>query len=510
MTGGRTDGQRAPVRRTIVGLTLTLALLPVCPTARLTAQCPDGSPPPCRSARSALAAPAPNSVAVLYFDNLSRDTANAYLADGLTEELIVRLSQVQRIEVKSRFESQRVRSGGAIDPHTLGRAMRSAYLVSGSLQQAGQRVRLSVSLIRTSTGSQVWANVYDRSGADVLQIQSDIATEVARAITGQLLPAEQASLRRRPTNDPVAYDFYLRGISAANSLSEEGLRTGLSLLDRALARDSNFADAWSQQANIWLFLADSYIEGRVAYANVRTAAEHALRLDSTQALAWANLTLAAISLDYDSTEALRMARRAVALDPRSPIAHGALGMAADLAGHVEEGARQGRLAFEADTLSAQGAMIFFSLQQNARRTDTLAAMLPRMRLALPAEDINQIEGWPRFMRGDATGAAQRFTWPWFGGWYAGERIKALVTLGRRGEAQATMDSMLTEYRRGYFNAFVIAKGYAALGEADSAFAWLDRAIEQRTHWRMFTPWDTVLEPLRSDPRFAALLSRMRP
>jgi adenylate cyclase len=164
----------------------------------LRGQCPDGSPPPCARATRA---PTTNSVAVLYFDNLSRDTANAYLAEGLTEELIVRLSQVRRLEVKSRFESQRVRSA-VQDPRALGRDMRAAYLVSGGLQRAGDRVRLNVSLVRTSSGAQVWANIYDRSGADILQIQSDIATEVTRAITGQLLPAERTSLARKPTNDP--------------------------------------------------------------------------------------------------------------------------------------------------------------------------------------------------------------------------------------------------------------------------------------------------------------------
>ena len=472
----------------------------------LRAQCPDGSPPPCRSSRAA--APAPNSVAVLYFDNLSRDTANAYLADGLTEELIARLGQVRRLEVKSRFESQRVRGVGAPDPRVLGRAMRAAFLVSGSLQQAGLRVRLSVSLVRTANGAQVWTNVYDRSGADLLQIQSDIAGEVTSAITGQLLPDERATLTRRPTNDPVAYDLYLRGVSAGNSLSEAGLRAGLELLDRAIARDSGFADAYAQQAYIWLIIADSYIEGRVGYARLRESAQHALRLDSTQALAWSTLTWAAVALDFDSAEALRLSRHAVSLGPRQPLSHAALETALILAGRLNEGALEGRRGWQADTLSAIAALTLLSPLQLTRQLDSMDAILPRMQLALAPEDVREWQGWIRLMRGDYAGAAECLTWPYFGGFFAGERVRALVLLGRREAAVATLDSMRAEFQRGYFNAYVIAKAYAGLGESDSAFAWLNRAKEQRTHWLLFLPWDAMMEPLHADPRYAAFLASM--
>ncbi len=107
-------------------------------SARAAAQCPDGTPPPC--GRTGLRAPTANSVAVLYFDNTSRDTSDAYLADGLTEEIIVRLQQVRRLQVKSRFESQRVRSEHRMSPEALGRALGARYLVNGTIQRAGERL----------------------------------------------------------------------------------------------------------------------------------------------------------------------------------------------------------------------------------------------------------------------------------------------------------------------------------------------------------------------------------
>ena len=487
----------------------TLLGLCIAATMRvLAAQCPDGSPPPCTGAARASAAPASNSVAVLYFDNLSRDTANAYLADGLTEELIVRLSQVRRLDVKSRFESLRVRGGSAQDPRVLGRAMRTAYLVSGGLQRAGERVRLSVSLVRTSSGAQVWANVFDRSGADILQIQSDIATEVTAAITGQLLPAERASLARRPTNDPVAYDFYLRGIGAANTLSESGLRAGLALFDRAIARDSGFAEAWAQEAVVWLMLSDSWIEGREGYAKVRAAADEAIRIDSTQALAWGMLVFPAVVLDFDSTAGLVAGNRAVHADDRLPLAHSSLGMALVMAARLDDARREMRTGWRADTLSGIAALAYLHTLLMSHQVDTMAAVLPRMELALAPDDVREWEGWVHLMRGDADGAAVRLEWSYFGGWFAGERVRALVDLGRLDEARATQDSMLAQARAGYFNPYVIAKGYAALGNTDSAFAWLEHARDQRTHWLIALPWDPMLSPLHADPRFAALLRRV--
>ena len=187
-------------------------------TTSASAQCPDGTPPPCAAQRRP--APAPNSVAVLYFDNLSRDTSDVFLADGLTEELIIRLSQVRRLEVKSRFESLRFRGQRVNDPRAIGRELHASFLVTGSIQQAGQRVRLRVALVRTRDGTQQWGDVYERAGGDILTLQADVAREVAGAITGQLLPEERASLARRPTRDPIAYNLYLRGIGAANTISE--------------------------------------------------------------------------------------------------------------------------------------------------------------------------------------------------------------------------------------------------------------------------------------------------
>lgn len=173
-------------------LTVALAICLSWPAASALAQCPDGSPPPCRAATGRPPAPAANSVAVLYLDNLSRDTADAFLADGLTEEIIIRLGQVPRLAVKSRYEVQRFRGRTAQDLAALGRALGAAYLVTGSVQRAGDQVRLRYEVIRAATRTHVAGDVIDRSSRDLLTVESDIAREVATAITGQLLPEERS------------------------------------------------------------------------------------------------------------------------------------------------------------------------------------------------------------------------------------------------------------------------------------------------------------------------------
>src|SRR5205823_1201507 len=172
-------------------LTLVVQLSVLASYNALQAQCPDGSPPPCRLTSHASTAPAPNSVAVLYFDNLSPDTADAYLADGLTEELIGRLGQLQRLAVKSRAAVQRFRKSG-VDPLAAARALRIAQLVTGSVRRAGDRLRVTVELVRASDGEHMWGESYDRRDADLLVVEADIAGAVAAAISGRLMPGERA------------------------------------------------------------------------------------------------------------------------------------------------------------------------------------------------------------------------------------------------------------------------------------------------------------------------------
>jgi adenylate cyclase len=471
-------------------------------------QCPDGTPAPCgprAAAQARAAAPSPNSVAVLYLDNLSRDTADAFLADGLTEEIIIRLGQVPRLEVKSRFEVRRFRGQAAQDATVLGRALRAAYLVTGSVQRAGDRVRLRYEVIRAATRARVGGDVIDRASSDLLTVESDIARQVATAVTGQLLPEERSRLARPLTADANAYEEYLRGLQALNnSFDEVALRAALGHFDRAIARDSAFAAAFAGQAAAWEGLADGYESPREGYGRARDAASRALALDSSQASAYAMLGFAVLALDLDAHEAERLGRRAVALDPRSSQPHGLLSGALFAEGRMDESIAEARLAWQADSLYAGNGSWYVEMLTHGHRFDSAAALLPRLRPILGPADADEAEGRLLAAQGDLRGAERLLSWRYYGGSSAGTYVRALLARGDTMAARATVDSMLAARTPGYYNPIALARAYAALGDTDRGLEWLRRAFDERTLWLMYVRTDDELAPLRADPRYAAL------
>ena len=481
----------------------------LCLSGTLRAQCPDGTPPPCAQPVR-LAPPPPNSVAVLYLDNLSRDTADAFLADGLTEEIIIRLGQVARLEVKSRYEVQRFRGRAVQDPPVLGRALRTAYLVTGSVQRAGNRVRLRYEVIRAATRARVAGDVIDRASSDLLTVESDIARDVATAITGRLLPEERARLARPLTSDALAYEEYLRGLEEMNhSLDLPAIRSALAHLDLAIARDSSFAAAFAARAEAWVNLADGYVTGREGYAQARVAAARALALDSSQVRAYAMLGWAVLALDLDAQEAERLGRRGVALDPHEDQSHGLLSQALLAQGRIEESIEEARRAWEMDSLvSANGDWYMHALIYG-HRLDSAAALMLRLRPISPPAEADAVEGMLLAARGDFRSALHLLDWRHYGGSVAGTYVRALLARGDTVAARATVDSMLAERTRGYYNPYTLARAYAALGDMDLGLEWLRRAFDERTLWLIYVRLDDELAPLRADPRYAVLDRQLR-
>jgi TolB-like protein len=228
-------------------LALLLAILPPCRLAAL--QCPDGTPPPCN--RAVRAAPAPTSVAVLSFDNRSRDTADAFLADGLADEISTRLGQIGRLAIVSRSQVRRLHGVESMPIPAIGRALNTANLVHGSVQGTPTHLRVSVELLRASNATQVWSHVYDRGRSDLLEIQGDIATEVAQQITGALRPGDRAALTRHPTSSPEAYEHILRGDVLVTSRNRAQMVVALREYQSAATLDPQSARAQASLAKVY-------------------------------------------------------------------------------------------------------------------------------------------------------------------------------------------------------------------------------------------------------------------
>ncbi len=307
---------------------LAVVLFAAC-ASPLVAQCPDGTPPPCGGRPARVAAPPSNSVAVLYFDNLSRDTSDAYLADGLTDEIILRLQQVRRLEVKSRFESQRVRGRQGATPAALGRELTARYLVDGTIQREGQRLVVRVELTRADRGVGVWSGRFDRTGASVLDVIDDVARGVATGVAGELLPAETAELARRPTADPVAYQHYVRGNVYLAQRTPEALERAADEYEAAYARDNGLKVALGRVAYAYALgltygigdLPADTVQQRAARAVDRATRAAPDVADTWMAAGFRQLMRTILGTGDFVEEAVAALDRATRLDPGNAEAH---------------------------------------------------------------------------------------------------------------------------------------------------------------------------------------------
>ena len=321
----------------------------------------------------------PTSVAVLYFENLSHDSLDAYLIDGLSEEITSRLGQVSRLHVKSRNAVRRFRNDTLFDPATIGRELGVRYLVEGSVRRAGPRVRVAVRLVNAADGFRVWGTDFSQGTADLLALQVGIADSVATSIAGRLLPAERAALAAHPTRSPAAYDHYLRGnyylaqrtqrsvtlaireYDAAARLDSgfamalarraygdalylswgwaytgaspnELLDQGFAAVDRALAQDSASSDAWMARAYLLT------VRHPRTYEAVCATLERAIAIDPGNAEAHHRYAWVLAQLGQDSA-AVAANLRALAIDPERAITLAQLGEGSMATGHLNEAER---------------------------------------------------------------------------------------------------------------------------------------------------------------------------
>ena len=340
-------------RRRTSGLVFLLA---VWATGASKAQCPDGTPPPCAARPARAPTPPPNSVAVLYFDNYSSDSGDAYLAEGLTEEIIARLGDVARLTVKSRYAVRRYKGNDAAsDPATLGRMLGVAYLVTGSVQRAGNRLRVRAELARASTGDRRWGQAYERGDGDVFAIMSDIAQNVVAGVAGSLLPSERAALRARPTANRGAYDHLLKGDVLLAQRTPVLVRQAIAEYEAATKLDPALLQAWAKMSVAYGVLVQRgwTPDGRPPDDSLSRrsvdAAARALALDSLSSDAWMAAGYAAMVRDPLAwTGAEAGFRRAVALNPRNAEAWHQLGDLLGVAGRRSEAVAAYRAAIAAE------------------------------------------------------------------------------------------------------------------------------------------------------------------
>jgi adenylate cyclase len=488
------------------------------------AQCPDGSPPPCGPTAPRVA---PASIAVLYFDNLSGDSADAYLADGLTEEIITRLGRLDRLVVKSQAVVRRYRGRGD-DPAALGRAMAVTHLLGGAVRRSGNRMRVTVELIRAETGDRMWGERYERTDSDLLAIEEDIANAVATAVGGRLLPRERASLTARPTRNAAAYDLFLRGNYHLARRNPRSTIQALRSYEAAIARDPAFSRARARIALAYGLFHDwewEYpgLSPESVLVRGLAASRQALRQDPGDADAWMAHGYLLIYRNPRTLEGARAAiERALSLDPAN--AEGLDRYGWILALHGEDAAAES--AYRRALGHEPGrAATFYQMARMSQLAGRLTDALRWLDSAIVAEPASYFaygqRGQVRLLLGDPSGAHRdaemlRDLSP---AGYRPYRLRAQMLLSgaelQQGDSTAARERIHRLIREEQIGRPTVLEGWylgmalVALGEHDAAIDLLER-VQPRGAKLWFGLRMPEFDAVRAHPRFQRLVAEARP
>ena len=471
-----------------------------------------------RRAREVPVAPSHGSLslAVLPLRNLSGSPEQEFFAEGMTEELITSLSRIRTLRVTSHSASMRYK-GTTRRASEIASELKVDALVEGSVRRSGDRVRISASLQRIGTESNVWADSYERDLRDVLSLQSDIAASIARALKATLSPGEEEAFAGSRTVDPEAYQLYLRGRHQFNKFEAEPFRKAVELFQEALDHDPGYAPAYLGMADAYYHLSGVYVSSKVMLPKSRAAARKALELDRNLSGAYTRLGAISQALDRDWAAAEAAYRRALEQNPNDALAHNYYGVFLTCMSRSDEAAVEMARALELDPLSTYFAVgaAWPSFMAPPAKRDLRGAI----RILRHVLDIH-----PRFSNayvnlataytalgecGPAVEAADQALalsnqepgiFSYVGSAYAacGREQRAAESLAAAHAADGSLQFP--------FNA---ALTYVTLGRFEEAFRSLEVAYTEGDEWMATLTVDPRLDPIRSDPRYSELVRRMR-
>jgi len=439
-----------------------------------------------RASKASLAVasePAEKSVAVLYFENLSNDKEDAYFRDGMTEDIITEISKIRELRVFPRAAVLAFRDKSVTGPE-VGRELNALYVLTGSLRRAGNRLRITGQLIETRTGHSVWAERYDRQLEDVFAIQDEIAQALARSLKVVLTEEEKQEIKKAPTADVQAYDYYLRGRQFFHQLRRKGFEYARQMFARAIVIDPGYARAYAGVADCSSFL---YMYWDTTDDNLREAdraSRKAVELDPNLGEAHASRGLA-VSLSKRFEEAEREFETAIGLDPKLFEAHYFYARASFQQGNMEKAAQLFEQACIVKPQDYQApSLLGMAYRALGRAAEGAAAARRALQMA-----EKHLELHPDDARALYLGAGNLSD--------IGERDRALDWVDRALAIDSEEPSIL------YNSACVFAK----LGNVDRALDCLEKAMApSKGHWyRQWAAKDSDLDFVRDHPRFQALM-----
>ncbi len=451
------------------------------------------------------------SIAVLPFDNLSRDPDNAYFAEGVQDEILTRLAKIADLKVISRTSTQHFKSAPENLPQ-IAKQLGVTNILEGSVQKSNDQVRVNVQLINALTDAHLWADTYDRKLTDIFAVESEIAKTIAETLQAKLTGSEKSSIAKTPTANPEAYELYLRGKFFAEKRTGADLRKSIEYYDQSIAKDPNYPLAYVGVADSHLLLTVyGALSPKEAASPARAALKKALELDDSLAQAHASSGLLA-TLELDLHRAITELERAIQLNPNDATAHHWIAIPLMTIGRFDRGIMEGKRAIELDPLSliinADLCWVYF----NGRRYDEAEAQARKT-----------LEMDPRFYVAHFyLGAALQFKGKLTDGIAEFEKSielnndpyslamlgQAYARQGKTDEAQKILARLREQAKSQYVSPYAFAVVLTALGDKAHAIDELEHGYDDSGFYISLIKVDPLFDDLRGDPRFEALVQKV--
>lgn len=455
-----------------------------------------------------------NRIAVIPFVNIGQDPSDEFFADGLTEELISRLSQAKDLRVIARTSVMNYKNDRQKKLRDIGRELGAGTIVEGSVRKAGNKIRVSVQVVDAMNDEHLWSSIYDRNLDDIFEIQTDIATKVADSFSSNLAPLMSSQIResQEEPHDIMAYEYFLRGRHLYHGESESSVRQGLEFFSKAIEVDPTFARAYVGKAQCYLSLTEfghtPYVEGaRDAEREVETA----IKLDPDLAEAHAVLSHVRYALDEFAT-AEEEAKKAVELNPSLSEAYYALSHMKWITGHLEESIELYETAYKLDPLKEENVMMLAEVYLEKGREDDALKLWSSVQHLFPQAAYSGM-AWYSMAKGDYSKAyefLEKFRIAAGSDNIFSLVLEALIAAYKRDRAKTLelIEKIGKTSGRDTVSTTSIGIIYHALGDLDKFFEYMDRALEIHA----LPLGNMVNSPdysdVRKDPRFKTLLSKV--
>ncbi|HTO76032.1 MAG TPA: protein kinase [Thermoanaerobaculia bacterium] len=454
------------------------------------------------------------SLAVLPLDNYSGDPGQDYFAEGMTDELTADLATISQLRVISRGSAMQFKGKNRPPTPEIAKALDVDAVVEGSVIRSGDKVRITAQLIDARADRHLWAKSFERNSRDVLALQDELASAIAQEIHVQLTPDEQSRLTRSATVNPEAYDAYLKGRYFFNRPSDENLEKAIAQFEDAIKLDPNYAPAFAglSDAYQWAGYNEGILTASQTRPKAKDAAERAIALDNESAEAHTSLAGLKIWYEYDWAGGEAEFRKALALNPNYAFAHDQLGLTLAFQGRLDEAIAEGKRAAELDPLSPQipadslPAIAWQSRYSAAHEMARRGAELDPTYFFPPYMD-----GWVDFQAGkpgDAIPKLQKAKAMGAPAFVSALLACAYGASGDRIRAMAELEDLKKKSPGGSVTPFNLALVYIGLGDRSGAIDSLDQAYASDSEWLGWLRNDRIFDPLRSEPRFVALLKKL--